>query len=143
MTDVLTKKQRSYNMSRIRGQNTLPELIVRKILSSNNIRGYRLDSIICGKPDIVFTKYKIAIFIDGCFWHKCPICFKMPKQNKKFWSTKINRNAERDNEVNKQLKREGWTVIRLWEHLLIKNTGICYKRIVRTLIQRGYLGKNT
>ena len=139
MADVHTREQRSYNMSMIKGKNTKPELMLRKYLFSKGIRGYRVHYKLPGKPDIVFNKYKIAIFVDGCFWHKCPECFKKPATNKKFWKDKIDGNVKRDGEVNKILKREGWKVIRIWEHR-IKNRDIkeCYNSIKRELLSRGH-----
>lgn len=121
MTDVLTKEQRSYNMSNIRGKNTGPEVKLRKLLWSAGIRGYRIHYKLPGKPDIVFTKKKIAIFIDGCFWHKCPICFQEPETRKEFWMKKILSNIDQDVKVNTQLKEMEWTVIRIWEHEIKKN----------------------
>jgi DNA mismatch endonuclease (patch repair protein) len=108
-------------MSMIRNRNTGPELMLRKILFSRGIRGYRIHANLPGKPDIVFTKFKMAIFIDGCFWHKCPKCFVTPSTRKNFWSEKIARNTERDKEVNSQLKNMGWKTIRFWEHEVRKN----------------------
>jgi DNA mismatch endonuclease (patch repair protein) len=116
MTDVLTPEQRKHNMSRIRGKNTGPEVKLRKLLWSQGIRGYRIHPNIPGKPDIVFTKKKIVIFIDGCFWHKCPVCFQEPETRKEFWMKKIQSNVDRDKKVNEQLKSKGWTIIRIWEH---------------------------
>ena len=124
MTDVLTREQRTRNMSNIRGKNTGPELKLRKLLWSHGIRGYRIHYNLPGKPDIVFTKKKIAIFIDGCFWHKCPICFQEPETRKEFWMKKIQSNVERDDKVNLQLKSDGWTVMRFWEHDVRKNPGL-------------------
>lgn len=118
MTDVLTKEQRSYNMSMIRAKNTQPEIILRKILSGSGVRGYRLHYKLIGKPDIVFPKRKIAIFIDGCFWHKCLKCFIKPGTNRKFWSKKIDSNVKRDNAVNAELRDRGWKILRIWEHEL-------------------------
>ena|SRR5208283_1129248 len=121
MTDVLTREQRTRNMSNIRGKNTGPELKLRKLLWSHGIRGYRIHYNLPGKPDIVFTKKKIAIFIDGCFWHKCPVCFQEPETRKEFWMKKIQSNVERDDRVNFRLKSDGWTVMRFWEHDVRKN----------------------
>lgn len=120
MADVLTKQQRSYNMSMIRGKNTLPELFVRKAITEKGIRGYRLHYKLPGRPDIVFPRKKIAIFIDGCFWHKCPECFIKPETNRGFWNKKINSNIKRDDIVNSELKEKGWKIIRIWEHELRK-----------------------
>ncbi|MGA8777119.1 MAG: very short patch repair endonuclease [Methanoregula sp.] len=129
MTDVLTREQRTRNMSNIRGKNTGPELKLRKLLWSHGIRGYRIHYNLPGKPDIVFTKKKIAIFIDGCFWHKCPICFQEPETRKEFWMKKIQSNVERDDKVNLQLKSDGWTVMRFWEHDVRKNPEAIVKHI--------------
>lgn len=107
-------------MSRIRAKDTQPEIILRKAISKAGIKGYRLNYRLLGKPDIVFLKRKIAIFIDGCFWHKCPKCFKKPATNKKFWLEKIDSNVKRDRFVSARLKKEGWKVLRIWEHDLKK-----------------------
>ena len=138
MVDVHTKKQRSYNMSMIKGKNTKPELSLRKLLSSKKVRGYRLNYKLPGKPDIVFGKYKIVIFIDGCFWHRCPKCFIEPENNKNFWKSKIKGNVKRDKIVNKILKKEGWQVIRIREHLLRKRPNNVYKQVLSILEERGY-----
>jgi len=78
MVDVLTREQRSFNMSRIRGSDTGPEVLLRKFLFSKGLRAYRVKAKVFGKPDIVFPRYRIAVFVDGCFWHKCPVCFVRP-----------------------------------------------------------------
>lgn len=116
MPDVLTREQRSYCMSRIRGKDTAPELVLRKAISSAGLRGYRLHHKLPGKPDMVFPRWKIALFIDGCFWHKCPKCFIKPATNRKFWMEKLASNRKRDRIINTELKRNGWRVIRIWEH---------------------------
>ena len=133
MTDVLTQEQRKLNMSRIRAKNTGPEVKLRKMLFVEGIRGYRIHYKLPGKPDIVFTKKKIAIFIDGCFWHKCPVCFQEPETRKEFWMKKIQSNIDRDKKVNEQLKDEGWTVMRFWEHDVRKNPESIVKKIAEIL----------
>jgi DNA mismatch endonuclease (patch repair protein) len=133
MTDVLTKEQRAYNMSKIQGKNTQPEIKLRKLLWSDGVRGYRIHYNLPGKPDIVFTKKKIAIFIDGCFWHKCPICFQEPETRKEFWMGKIQSNIDRDKKVDEQLKNDGWTVIRIWEHVIKKEPEKAIKKIIALL----------
>jgi DNA mismatch endonuclease, patch repair protein len=133
MTDVLTREQRTFNMSKIRGKNTGPEVKLRKLLWSQGIRGYRIHYNLPGKPDLVFTKKKIAIFIDGCFWHKCPVCFQEPKTRKEFWMKKIHSNVERDKKVNEQLKVEGWTVMRFWEHDIRKKPDNVIKKIKKKM----------
>lgn len=129
MTDVLTREQRSYNMSMIKGGDTKPEVVLRSFLSDKGIRGYRLHYKLIGKPDIVFSKRRIAIFIDGCFWHKCPKCFIKPETNKSFWNKKIRLNKKRDNIVTKELKDKDWKVIRIWEHE-IRNEKIIKRKIL-------------
>jgi DNA mismatch endonuclease (patch repair protein) len=133
MADVLTREQRKLNMSRIRAKNTGPEVKLRKLLFADGIRGYRIHYNLPGKPDIVFIKKKIAIFIDGCFWHKCPDCFQEPETRKEFWMNKIQSNIERDKKVNEQLSDEGWTVIRIWEHEIRKEPEKSVKNIIRIL----------
>lgn len=110
-------------MRQIKSKNTKPELALRKELFKQGIRGYRIHySKLPGKPDIAFTKKKIAIFINGCFWHKCPICFKKyPKHNKSYWKNKINSNCKRDMTNYLNLKDLGWTVVVLWDCGLKEN----------------------
>jgi DNA mismatch endonuclease, patch repair protein len=133
MTDVLTPEQRSYNMSQIRGKDTRPEVRLRKLLWSEGIRGYRIHYRLPGKPDIVFTKKKIAIFIDGCFWHKCPVCYQEPETRKDFWIKKIHSNIDRDKNVDEKLKNDGWTVIRIWEHEIRKDPENAVRKIIALL----------
>lgn len=133
MADVLTPEQRKRNMSHIRGKNTGPEIVLRKRLYSCGIRGYRIHYSLPGKPDIVFIKRKIAIFVDGCFWHKCPECFQEPETRKEFWMTKIHSNIERDEKINLQLRNEGWRVIRIWEHEIRKAPDRVVQRICSML----------
>lgn len=117
MTDVHDKETRSYNMSRIKGRNTKPEMLVRKFLFSNGFR-YRLyDKKLPGKPDIVLPKYKTVIFINGCFWHGHEGCkfFVTPKTRTEWWLEKINGNIENDTVKIQKLKELGWRVIVIWE----------------------------
>lgn len=86
-----------------------------------------------GSPDIVFTKYKVAIFIDGCFWHGCPVCYKEPKSNIDLWRNKLIRNQARDDKVNKKLKEEGWAVIRIWSHSIKDDLADCVQIIKNIL----------
>ena len=136
MVDVLTKKQRSYNMSRIRGRNTKPEIMLRSMLFSKGLRGYRLSGF-SGNPDIAYPKYKVAIFVDGCFWHKCPKHYQEPATRRQFWIKKIEGNVKRDLRVNEILKKDKWIVLRFWEHD-VKNLNTCYAKILGVLIKRGY-----
>lgn len=114
-TDVLNADQRSYCMSRVRDRDTKPEIRLRKALWAKGLR-YRVRYCLPGKPDIAFPGKKIAVFVDGCFWHGCPVHFKLPKTNSAFWGKKIQNNIQRDQEVTRQLSDNGWTVIRIREH---------------------------
>jgi DNA mismatch endonuclease (patch repair protein) len=116
--DILDKTQRSFNMSQIKSKNTQIELKLRKLLWKNGLKNFRIHTKIIGKPDIYFPVKKLAIFIDGCFWHKCPIHFIEPKSNIEFWMTKIKYNQLRDARVNLLLIEKGIKVLRYWEHEL-------------------------
>lgn len=142
MADIFTRKQRSYCMSRIRAKDTQPEITFRKLISGIGIRGYRLHYRLPGKPDIVFPKRKIAIFIDGCFWHKCPKCFPVLSTRKKYWVNKIQSNIDRDIRINKELKKAGWRVIRVWEHETVKDLSRCLKQIKALAVSRTRKCKN-
>lgn len=117
MTDVHSKAQRSYNMSRIKGKDTKPEMLVRKFLFAHGYR-YRLhDKRLPGKPDIVLPKYRTVIFIHGCFWHGHHNCtyYKVPQTRTDWWLNKIGRNQSNDATAVKMLKKDGWKVITVWE----------------------------
>jgi DNA mismatch endonuclease (patch repair protein) len=121
MPDVFTKQKRSEVMSRIRGKgNKDTELTMTQILRTNHISGWRRNQAMLGKPDFVFPKQKIALFVDGCFWHGCPKPkhSNLPRNNQAFWERKLQANKDRDKFVNGQLRKAGWTVIRVWEHEL-------------------------
>ena len=124
MTDVHNKETRSFNMSRIKGKNTKPELLVRKFLFANGFR-YRLhDPKLPGKPDIVLPKYKTVIFVNGCFWHGhkgCPY-FVLPKTRTEWWMEKIKGTRMRDKAAEVALNVKGWRVITLWECQLKPHT---------------------
>ena len=108
--------KRSWVMSRIRGKgNEKTEVRLAKIMRKAGIRGWRRHLPIPGRPDFAFRKHKVAVFVDGCFWHGCPRCFRLPKQNRAFWRTKIEGNRRRDKSVNGRLRRLGWKVIRIRE----------------------------
>lgn len=115
--DKITKRQRSWNMSRIRSKDTLPERIARKFLSGLNYK-YRLhDEKLPGKPDIVVKREHKAIFINGCFWHQHKDCKRraVPKTNRSYWQNKLRRNVEKQKADIKRLKKLGWKVKIIWE----------------------------
>jgi DNA mismatch endonuclease (patch repair protein) len=133
MTDVFTKEKRSEVMSRIKGKgNKDTELAMIQILRSNHISGWRRNQAVLGKPDFVFPKNKVALFVDGCFWHSCPKHSNMPKNNQEFWQEKLQKNKDRDKFVTRELKKSGWKVIRVWEHELAKPENVA-RRILNFL----------
>jgi len=116
MTDVHDRQTRSRNMAAIKSHNTKPELLVRKELHRRGFRYSLKNKALPGKPDLVLTKYRVAVFVHGCFWHKhdCRY-FKLPKSNTQFWVNKLNSNVERDSEVIGQIIGMGYRVFVIWE----------------------------
>lgn len=123
MPERHTTEQRSYNMSQIKSTNTKPEIKLRKALFAAGFRYSLNGKKLPGKPDLVLTKYKTVIFVNGCFWHGHQDCryFVMPKTRTEFWSEKISGNNERYQRNNALLKEEGWNIITVWECELKKN----------------------
>ena len=129
--DNLTKAQRKKNMQHIKSKNTKPEMILRLKLWHKGLR-YRKNYLpLIGKPDIVFVRQKIAIFVDGDFWHGKDLSKikKQVKSNRSYWIHKIQRNMERDKEVNDSLTADGWLVLRFWESDIKLNTDDCVENI--------------
>jgi DNA mismatch endonuclease (patch repair protein) len=134
MTDNLSKEQRSYAMSRIHSRGNLStELALVAAMRGAGISGWRRNSSICGNPDFVFPRVRLAVFVDGCYWHGCSKCGLAPKSNVDYWSAKIGKNRRRDKENTRQLRQGGWTVVRIWEHDLKKQPMKCIKRIRSTI----------
>ena len=127
MPDKFDKKTRSKIMSKIRSKNTSLEINFRKLLWKHGLRGYRIHYNLPGKPDIVFVSKRIVIFLDGDFWHgyNWKGLGKVPP--KEYWQEKIQKNIERAKKYNKQLRKEGWVVLRFWEHEIKKNPEKCIK----------------
>lgn len=140
--DNLTKEQRRKNMQRIRAKDTSIELRLRKALWHKGYRYRKNDKNLPGKPDIVLTKYKIAIFCDSEFFHGKDWEILKPRleksKNSEYWQKKITRNMERDEEVNKQLMFLGWTVIRFWGKDILKDTDECIKVIEETIFENKF-----
>lgn len=101
-------------MSAIHSKNTKPELVLRKALWAKGLR-YRIHYG-AEKIDIAFPSRKVAVFVDGCFWHGCPIHSHLPKSNKEYWAPKLKKNMLRDEQTTRKLTQEGWRVLRFWEH---------------------------
>ena len=129
--DWLTPEQRARNMSAIRSKgNRTTEQALRYRLVRAGIRGWALHSAdLPGKPDFVFRDRRLAVFVDGCYWHGCPKCYRAPESNTSYWSEKLRRNKARDRKVNRLLRRDGWTVVRFWEHDVKKSPAEVVARI--------------
>lgn len=119
-----------------RGSNTKPELLLRRELWKSGMRGYRVNvRTLPGKPDVVFTKRKLAIFVHGCFWHGCTKCenYRTPKTNSEFWSAKLRANKERDARAEADLVAAGYRVVTLWECELESNRQSCISQVMNAL----------
>ncbi|MGN6386743.1 MAG: very short patch repair endonuclease [Verrucomicrobiota bacterium] len=136
MADVFSKQKRSELMRQIKSKgNKKTELLVLEILRKNHISGWRRNLSLYGKPDFAFRRERIAIFLDGCFWHLCPKHGRCPEANRGYWEAKLHRNRERDREVNKELRRRGWRVVRFWEHEL-KEESLFLLKLLKSLNQQ-------
>lgn len=133
------KESTSRVMSANKAKNTKPEVALRKALWATGRQGYRLHSKqLPGRPDIAFGKKKLAIFINGCFWHRCPTCnLPLPRSNTEFWSNKFNANVARDKRKIKALQRIGWRTMTLWECKIASDPSKSAERIVRVLEKMG------
>jgi DNA mismatch endonuclease, patch repair protein len=121
MSDVVSKKKRSEIMAAIRSRgNKATELKLVAIFRAQGIKGWRRGADLPGSPDFIFRPQRIALFVDGCFWHGCPWHCRMPKSRGEYWIPKIARNKRRDWEIRKKLRILGWRVFRIWEHSLKK-----------------------
>lgn len=123
--DNKSPSERSENMRAVHSRNTGPELRLRKALWAKGIRYFtadgwsRLSGVrLPGSPDLVIPSVKLAVFVDGCFWHGCPLHYEAPQSRADFWAKKLSDNKARDATVNKELEQLGWTVLRIWEHSL-------------------------
>jgi DNA (cytosine-5)-methyltransferase 1 len=125
---------RSRIMRSVPARNTSVEVELRKLLWAAGLRGYRLhDDRVPGHPDVVFPAARIAVFVDGCFWHGCEKCYREPKTNKQYWQMKVQRNRDRDERVTAACKKEGWRVVRAWEHEIKRSPSIITRRIVKAI----------
>ncbi|MBI4685796.1 MAG: very short patch repair endonuclease [Nitrospirae bacterium] len=122
--------QRSRIMASVKSRDAKStELKFISLLKEKGITGWRRNYPLTGKPDIVFSRFKIAVFIDGCFWHGCPHHCRMPSSNVNYWNNKIEKNKIRDKKITKALKMKGWQVIRIWEHEI--KTGKLHQKLKR------------
>ena len=136
MTDTVTKQKRSTVMAAVKSEgNRSTELELAHYLRQSHLKGWRRKQLLLGRPDFTFRHERVLIFVDGCFWHGCPKCYRRPSSNRKYWDAKVEGNITRDQRVRAKLRRHGWSVIRIWEHELSKPTG-AIARIGRKLGER-------
>jgi DNA mismatch endonuclease, patch repair protein len=143
--DIYSKKKRSQIMAGILGKNTKPEIYIRKVLFANGYR-FRINyQSLPGKPDIVLPKYKVAIFIHGCFWHQHKGCkkSKLPSSNELFWSNKIKQNVRRDKRYISLLKRKKWNVFVIWECKIQSSSKLLLKKIEGKVEKYGKQSRNS
>lgn len=135
MADVFSREKRSDIMSRVKGRgNRATELRLIQFMRRHNITGWRRNVRIFGSPDFVFIKARLAVFVDGCFWHGCPKHGSLPNSNTTFWRLKLDRNKARDRLVAQTLIASGWRVLRIWQHeLVIGNESRVIRRIETAL----------
>ena len=133
VADTVSPETRSRMMSRVRSKDTGPELAVRRTLWRAGLR-YRVhDRTLPGTPDISNKSKRLAVFVDGCFWHGCPECYAEPKSNVDFWRSKIIRNRRRREEVREELERMGFRVVEIWEHEVAGDPDAAVRRLCATL----------
>ena len=116
MADRVSAETRSRIMSRVRSKDTKPEMSVRRVLWMDGLRYCIHDQTLPGTPDISNKRKKLAVFVDGCFWHGCPECYSEPKTNVNFWRAKVRKNQTRREAVREDLERMGFRVVEIWEH---------------------------
>lgn len=135
MADVFTKEKRSAVMARIRSTgNAETELAMMRLFREGGIVGWQRNFPLPGRPDFVFPKVRLAVFVDGCFWHGCPTHGRQPSSNRGYWTVKLKRNRQRDREVSRKIKVRGWKVVRIWHHELRRNNRArCLAKIKRAL----------
>lgn len=130
--DILTKEQRSYNMSMIRSRWTSPEKKIHNILKGRKIK-HEMHPEMTGSPDLIIPDRKTAVFVHGCFWHRCTKHYVEPQSRRDFWLPKIERNVKRDDESFRILRKEGWKVVRIWEHDIRKNPNYAIGKIIKSI----------
>ena len=140
MPDNLTPEDRRKTMRAVKGKGTSLERRLSAMLAGMRLSGWKKNvGDIVGKPDVVFPKERVLIFVDGCFWHGCPHCNrKLPESNREYWERKIRRNVERDKQNTQTLIDNGWRVIRIWEHEV---RDVTTRRRIRSEIRQAVTGR--
>jgi DNA mismatch endonuclease, patch repair protein len=134
MADIWSIAKRSEVMGRIRSSgNAKTELRLIEVMKQHRITGWRRHQPLPGKPDFTFRPERVVIFVDGCFWHGCPKCYRAPTSNQTYWTDKRERNRTRDRRVKTRLREQGWTVVRIWEHALRSDSERVAARLKRIL----------
>ncbi len=133
MSDKVAKEIRSRTMRAVRSKGSRIERLFFAALKVRGIRFRKNVISLFGKPDIASNKYKLAIFIDSCFWHGCRYHCRRPQSNQSYWLTKIEKNKERDRDVRQWYRKKGWTILRFWEHEIDNNLEKCITKVVRLI----------
>jgi DNA mismatch endonuclease (patch repair protein) len=138
MMDTWTKRKRSEVMRLVRSRGNLTtELRLISFFRAHRITGWRRNQKLPGKPDFVFHEQRVCVFVDGCFWHGCPACYRRPASNRAYWDAKAQRNRTRDRRVNRELRKAGWRVLRIWEHeLAAENEARLLRRLRRVFPEK-------
>jgi DNA mismatch endonuclease, patch repair protein len=132
--DKFSKTERSHIMALVRSRgNESTEVKLVSLLRRDGLAGWRRGLRLPGQPDFAFTKRRVAVFVDGCFWHGCPRCYRRPKSHRQYWDAKMSRNIRRDRTITRLLRRQGWRVVRIWEHELTCAPQRCVGRIQTAL----------
>lgn len=135
MVDNMTRVQRSRTMSQIRSRrNATTEVAFLDLLRKRRISGWRRNTNLIGKPDLVFAKERVAVFLDGCFWHGCPRCRLQSRSHVRYWRVKITGNSLHDKSVSRELRSRGWIVIRVWEHDIKKQAAKSLRKLEHALV---------
>lgn len=128
---------KSEQMARVRSSNTDTELLLRRALWRQGLRFRVTCRTLPGSPDVAFTRWRLAVFVDGCFWHGCPVHYTSPKANSSFWQEKKAKNCARDARVDAELSALGWTVLRIWEHEVYDAVSAVVRRVRKMLAAAG------
>jgi DNA mismatch endonuclease, patch repair protein len=138
MADTISPVRRSRLMSKVRSKGNLTtEIAMKRLMRLHGISGWRGQvKILSFRPDFVFRREKVVVFVDGCFWHACPIHGSRPKSNVSFWEAKLENNKARDRRADADLADSGWNVVRFWEHSVRKDPSGCAEKLIAILSRR-------